>query len=220
MPESSLPSTSPADRAYYPIFLDISCKPCLVVGGGKVAERKVRLLLKFGGLVKVVSPFVSSPLRALAAKGRIGIAEREYEEGDLDGVALVFAATNVETVNRNIREHAAKRNIPVNVVDNPTLCDFIVPSIVKKDPIVIAISTSGSLPYLSRKLRIDFAEKITNDYLRYAKLMGRFRRHLMGTVKGQKLRQTILKEISGKDIEEINRMGFEGLKERYINRGD
>lgn len=201
---------------YYPIFLDISKKPCLVVGGGKVAERKVSILLKFRGTIKVVSPRISSTLQKLAEKGKIYIYLKEYDANDLGGVALVFAATDVETINKKICKDAEERNIPVNVVDNPSLCDFIVPSIVKKDPILIAISTSGMLPFLSKRLRKDISEHITRDYVRYACIVGRLRRLLIMRVKGKKLRQSIMKEIIKTDMNEINSMGFKKAKETFL----
>jgi len=201
---------------YYPIFLDISKKSCLVVGGGNVAERKVSILLKFKANIKVVSPHISKPLMKLAEKGRIHVSLKEYDASDLIDAALVFAATDIESVNQSIRKDASERNIPVNVVDNPDLCDFIVPSIVKKDPILIAISTSGMLPFLSKKLRKDIAEKITNDYIRYAGIVGRFRRLLIARIEDKKLRQNIMKEIAKIDIGEINKMGINKVKETFL----
>jgi siroheme synthase-like protein len=204
------------NSVYYPIFLDISKKPCLVVGGGKVAERKVNILLKFHGTIKVVSPRISSTLNKLAEKGKIHVHLKEYDANDLNGVALVFAATDIDAINQKIRGDAGERNIPVNVVDNPSLCDFIVPSIVKKDPILIAISTSGMLPFLSKRLRKDIAERITRDYVRYAGIVGRFRKLLIMRVKDKKLRKSIMQEIAKTDIREINGMGFKKVKETFL----
>jgi siroheme synthase-like protein len=204
------------NSVYYPIFLDISKKTCLVVGGGSVALRKVYILLKFKANVAVVSPHISGPLKKLAEKGMVHVSLKEYDATDLDNVALVFAATDIESVNQAIRKDAGERNIPVNVVDNPSLCDFIVPSIVKKDPILIAISTSGILPFLSKKLRKDIAERITRDYVRYAGIVGRFRRLLISRVKDKKLRHNIMKEIGKIDISEINRMGINKVKKTFL----
>lgn len=201
---------------YYPIFLDISKKSCLVVGGGNVAERKVSILLKFKANIKVVSPRISKPLKKLADKGRVHVSLKEYDASDLIDVALVFAATDIESVNQSIRKDAGERNIPVNVVDNPSLCDFIVPSIVKKDSILIAISTSGTLPFLSKKLRKDIAERITKDYVRYAAIVGQFRKLLIAKVEDKKLRQNIMKEIAKIEVREINRMGINKIKEAFL----
>lgn len=201
---------------YYPIFLDITKKPCLVVGGGRVAERKVSVLLKFNGIIRLVSPQISNTLKRYGDKGRIHISLKEYGEEDLDGVALVFAATNVESLNERIYNDAVKKNIPANVVDNPSLCDFIVPSIVKKDPIIIAISTSGMLPFLSKRLRKDMAEGITRDYVRYANIVGRLRKLLIMEIKDKKLRRSLMKEIMGTDVSVINNMGFKKAKETFF----
>ncbi|OPY65324.1 MAG: Siroheme synthase [Syntrophorhabdus sp. PtaU1.Bin050] len=210
-------SKSRTDRLYYPLFLDISDKPCLVVGGGKTAERKVRILLKFNGAVRVVSPAISPVLEKLVEKGKISLIAREYTESDLDGgIALVFAATNNEVVNIRVRKDAAARNILVNVVDNPVLCDFIVPSIIKKDPILIAISTSGTAPLVSRKLRKELAGRITKNYARYARIVGDFRKFVISTVPNKRTRQAILREIARMDVNEVTQMGLGNLKNRFL----
>ncbi|HBA53193.1 MAG TPA: siroheme synthase [Syntrophorhabdus aromaticivorans] len=213
---NSIHSGSRTDHLYYPLFLDISGKPCLVVGGGKIAERKVRILLTFNGAVRVVSPAVSPVLEKLAKKGTISLAMREYTESDLEGVALVFAATNDNAVNTKVRKDAAARNILVNVVDNPALCDFIVPSIVRKDPILIAISTSGTAPLLSKKLKKELAGRITESYVRYARIVGNFRKLLISTVPNRRTRQAILKEIAGMDVSKVTQMGLDRLKDRFL----
>lgn len=209
-------SKSRTDRLYYPLFLDISDKPCLVVGGGKTAERKIKILLKFNGAVRVVSPVISPVLEKLVEKGKISLIARKYTESDLDGIALVFAATNDEAVNIRVRKDAASRNVLINVVDNPALCDFIVPSIVKKDPILIAISTSGTAPLLSRKLKKEFAGRIAKNYVRYARIVGNFRRLLISTIPNKKTRQAILKEIARMDVNEVTQMGLGNLKNRFL----
>jgi siroheme synthase-like protein len=158
-------------------------------------------------------------LTKLADEDRIQAFLKEYDARDLDGVALVFAATDVELVNQKIRQDGDRRNIPVNVVDNPMLCDFIVPSIVKKGPILVAISTSGMLPSLSKRLRKDIAEKITRDYVRYASIMGRLRRVLITKVKDKKLRHDIMKQMVKADISEINGMGFKKAKQTFLGSG-
>jgi precorrin-2 dehydrogenase/sirohydrochlorin ferrochelatase len=216
MRENSRPSKSGADVAYYPLLLDISKKPCLVVGGGLVAERKVRMLLKFDARVLLVSPKVKKSLLRLAEKGSIEVMEREYCEGDLEGASLVFAATDVEEINRRIKAEAGERNIPVNVVDDPLLCDFIVPSIVKKGPITVAISTSGTLPSLSKKLRQSIVEEITDDYIKYARILGKVRKLLIDTEQDKHRRKTLLNELVKMDMKEVNELGFRRIKSRFL----
>jgi precorrin-2 dehydrogenase/sirohydrochlorin ferrochelatase len=201
------------------VFIDISGKTCLVVGGGGVAERKVRMLLKFNAVVKLVSPRVTKGLLTMEATGRLAVAKREYRESDLEGATIVFAATNIDRINARVKADAETRNIPVNVVDNPRLCDFIVPSIVKKGPIVIAISTSGTLPSLSKKLRMLIAEQIGNDYVRYVDIVGRVRKLLLETERDGEKRKKILGELGEMDIKEVNRMGFRRIKNRFLASG-
>lgn len=196
--------------------MDISGKNCLVVGGGVVAERKARMLLKFNAAVRLVSPKVTKGLLRLQAAGRLALEEREYREGDLQGTAMVFAATDNEDINIKIKAEAQKERIPVNVVDNPRLCDFIVPSIVKKGPIVIAISTSGTLPSLSKKLRALIAGQVSDDYVRYADIVGRIRKLLLEMEKDKEKRKRILGELGEMDIKEVNRMGFRKIKNRFL----
>jgi precorrin-2 dehydrogenase / sirohydrochlorin ferrochelatase len=209
-PRRSMSATT--DTPYYPLLLNVSGKSCLVVGGGGVAERKVRILLKFNAAVKLVSPKATKNLIRLADAGRILLVQREYEEGDLEGTALVFAATSQEETNSRIKADAEARRIPVNVVDNPRLCDFIVPSIVRKGSIVIAISTSGTFPALSKKLRKLIAEEIHGDFARYASILGKMRSLLMTTEKDRGKRKAILKKLSEMDMKEVNRMGFRKIK--------
>ncbi|OPY78405.1 MAG: Siroheme synthase [Syntrophorhabdus sp. PtaU1.Bin153] len=163
-----------------------------------------------------MSPTISPGLEDLAKKGKISLILREYTESDLEGMTLVFAATNNEAVNIRVRRDAAARNILVNVVDNPALCDFIVPSIVKKDPILIAISTSGTAPLVSKKLRKELAERITKNYVRYARIVGNFRKFVISTVPNKRARQTIMNEIARMDIGEIAQMGLNCLKHRLL----
>ena len=201
------------------MFMDISGKTCLVVGGGAVAERKARMLLKFDAVVRLVSPKVTKGLLKLGAAGRLALEEHEYQEGDLEGATLVFAATDEEEINIRIKAEAEKRKIPVNVVDNPRLCDFIVPSIVKRGPIVIAISTSGTLPSLSKKLRGLIARQVSDDYVRYVDIVGRVRKLLLETEKDKEKRRRILGELGKMDIEEVNKMGFHKIKNQFLTSG-
>ncbi len=199
-------------RSYYPLFLDITDKQCLVLGGGKVAERKVAVLLQFNARVIVVSPFITKALLKLHRENRIECFQRVYTAEDLHDAALIFACTDNGAINKRIKKDAARNNIPVNVVDNPDLCDFIVPSIVKKGDLVIAISTSGTLPLLSKKLREKIEDTITDDYLEYLHIVGEFRKHLLKTVKEARKRNMIMKKIERMDIQEVVATGLSQMK--------
>lgn len=205
--------------AYYPLFLSLKDKLCVVVGGGRVAERKVRGLLKAGARVRVVSPAVTRGILALGLQGRIEISRKEYREGDLEGAVLVFAATGIARINAIMREESLRLSVPLNVVDNPDLCDFIVPSVVRKHPILIAISTSGILPMLSKKLRMEMIGGLSADYGTYAKRVGAFRKFLMENVNDASRRKEILGRIGKAGIPEIARMSLKQMKERFLEAG-
>jgi len=200
---------------YCPIFFNVADKLCLVIGGGSVAEQKVRMLLKFNTKVKVISPLFTKNLSNLQKKGKIEIVPREYRKGDIDNAILVFAATNNKEINKVIKTDALSLHIPVNVVDDPVLCDFIVPSIVKKESIIVAISTSGTLPMLSKRLRKDIGTILSKDYIRYAKKIGEFRKILIEKIHDKGKRRRILSEISKMDTRDIVRMDMDTIKNKF-----
>ena len=146
--------------SYYPVYLDLTGRECLVVGGGDVAERKIFSLLEAGAKVKVVSPVVTGRIRRLAEDSSITLVLREYRPGDLKGVFLAISATDNPDTNRAITGEAKQNNILLNVVDSPAECNFIVPSVVRRGDLVISISTFGKSPALARKIR----ERIQRDY--------------------------------------------------------
>ncbi|NNG12142.1 MAG: uroporphyrinogen-III C-methyltransferase, partial [Halobacteria archaeon] len=160
---------------FLPIFLDVNDRPCLVVGGGKVAARKVALLKRSGADVTVVSPVLCKELTILRDEGGIHHEAREFGDQDIQDRVLVIAATDDESVNRKVSELATSRRIPVNVVDTPALCSFIVPSIVDRSPVQVAISTGGASPVLARLLRARIESFIPSAYGRLASLVDEFR---------------------------------------------
>ncbi|SNX59374.1 uroporphyrinogen-III C-methyltransferase /precorrin-2 dehydrogenase [Nitrosomonas ureae] len=163
---------------YLPIFLDIRNKACLIVGGGQVATRKVMLLLQAGAQVSVVAPELDSVLDECAAHGTITHRAECFQPEHLHNIALVIAATNDHAINRQISEAAQQRQIPVNVVDNPALCTFIMPSIVDRSPLLIAVSSGGQSPVLARLLRAQLETMIPVAYARIATIAGKFRQHV------------------------------------------
>jgi uroporphyrin-III C-methyltransferase/precorrin-2 dehydrogenase/sirohydrochlorin ferrochelatase len=138
---------------YFPVFFDLTGQRVLIVGGGEVALRKITLLERTGALITVVAPAIAPELMALAATGKLKLAIREFEPADLDGARLVIVATSRRAVNRWIAKLSETRNIPVNVVDDRDASRFIVPAIIDRDPVLVAISTGGTSPVLARRLR-------------------------------------------------------------------
>jgi uroporphyrin-III C-methyltransferase / precorrin-2 dehydrogenase / sirohydrochlorin ferrochelatase len=160
---------------YLPIFLDVRHKPCLVVGGGEVAVRKVASLVRAGAAVTLVAPVLAEPLRQSLADGAFVHREREFDAADLDGALLVIAATADRAVNRRVAELANARGIPVNVVDQAADSTFIMPSVIDRSPVVVAVSTGAASPVLARLLRTRLESVVPAGYGRLAELCARYR---------------------------------------------
>ena len=157
---------------YLPIFLDLKGKQCLVVGGGEVAFRKASLLLESGAAVKIVAPQLST---AFAALPQIEYIAERFHSSHLDGATLVIAATNEVETNIEVSQLAKARNIPVNVVDNPEFCTFIMPAILDRSPLMVAFSSGGASPVLIRMLRGKLETLIPQGYGKLAAFSSRFR---------------------------------------------
>ncbi len=163
---------------FLPIFLNIREGLALVVGGGEVAARKTSLLLKAQAQVRIVAPELCSTLQALASDGKVEHIPRDFQESDLDGCNLVFAATDDSRLNSRISELAKAQRLPVNVVDQPELCTFIMPSIIDRSPVVAAVSTGGASPVLARLIRTRLEALIPASYGRLAAFVRNFRQQV------------------------------------------
>ena len=157
----------------YPIFLDLSGRRCVVVGGGGVADRKARKLLQARAEVVVISPEVGAELESVAVE----IHRRPYREGDLEGAYLAFAATNVREVNRAVAREAKERGIPVNVADNPQEGDFALPSTLRRGGLQVAVSTGGASPTLARRIRGELEEAFGPEWAGIVEELDRARRN-------------------------------------------
>src|SRR6202789_1310008 len=138
---------------YFPAFFDLTAQKVLVVGGGEVASRKLALLSRSGAKVRLVAPEIRPEIAAQAAAGEISVVVREFVPSDLDGARLVIVATSRRAVNRWIAALSEARAIPVNVVDDREASRFIVPALIDRDPVLIAVSSGGASPVLARRLR-------------------------------------------------------------------
>ena len=163
---------------YYPIFLDIKGKPTLVIGGGEVAARKVEGLLEAGANVTVVSPHLHPNLVALLSQGRIEHVSREYQRGDLQGYSLAFVATDNGAVNAAVAQEGKEQRVWVNAVDDPANCDFIMPAIVRRGEVVVAISTLGGSPAVARKIREELEQFIGEEYALLLEIAAQVRQEL------------------------------------------
>ena len=167
-----------SSKMYYPAFLDLDGRSCVVVGGGKVALRKVEMLRESGARIKVVAPELCEELEAMNSDDLIEAEIRSFVPSDLDGAAVAIAATDDRATNERVAAEARSKSVLVNVVDFPTLCDFIVPSYLRRGDITIAVSTSGSSPALAKKMRIALEAEFGKEYADLAEIVGQVRAQL------------------------------------------
>jgi siroheme synthase-like protein len=163
---------------YYPVFLDVSQRRCVVIGGGAVAQRRVEGLLAAGAIVTVVSPVITETLGRLVAQGVVRHIGRAYEAGDLAGFNLVFVATDNREVNESIFSEARAVGIWINAADDPQNCDFILPAVVRRGELSVAISTGGASPASARAIREELDTYFTPDYALLVRIAGEVRQEL------------------------------------------
>jgi len=164
--------------SYYPVLLNIQGKKCLVVGGGKVALRKVKALLEHGANIEIVSPDFCPELEQLAQEGAIKATHRDYKPEDLEDAFITIAATDDNKINESVSAGARRVGIPVNVVDDPNSSDFIAPSYFRRGDIIVAVSTSGRSPALARKIRSELERDFQPEYAQLALLADEVRSEL------------------------------------------
>jgi precorrin-2 dehydrogenase/sirohydrochlorin ferrochelatase len=192
---------------YYPVNLDLRERRCLVVGGGQVAERKTLSLLEAGADVMVVGPSLTPKLADLAASGKVLHAPALFDEAHLAGAYLVISATNDLTVNRAVAQLCRKKGILVNVAAPPEESSFIVPSVVERGDLVIAVSTSGASPALSRSIRQELEKQYGPEYELLLTMLAAVRKKLQEEVGSEKLRQQVLEAIINSDVLDLLRKG-------------
>ncbi|SKC75601.1 precorrin-2 dehydrogenase/sirohydrochlorin ferrochelatase family protein [Maledivibacter halophilus] len=185
---------------YYPIMLDIKNKKCKVIGGGRVAERKVTSLLECGAIVEVISPFVSDKLFKYYKKGKIKLVQRNYKYGDLKGGYLVYAATDNEEINEICIKECRDNEILLNVADQPNMCDFIVPANIRRGDLNISISTNGKSPMLSKKIRIELEKIFPEEYKEYLEIIGEIREKVKEEIKDISKRREIFHDLVYSDV--------------------
>jgi uroporphyrin-III C-methyltransferase / precorrin-2 dehydrogenase / sirohydrochlorin ferrochelatase len=163
---------------YYPVFVDLAGQPCVVLGGGRFAAEKIAGLLEAGARVTVISARMGPQVEAVIAGAPLAVLRRSYQSGDLAGARLVIDASEDEEINRAAWQEAEAASILINVVDRPAQCRFIAPAIVRRDPLLIAISTSGESPFLASALRARVERWLGREWGPFTALVGRVRRGL------------------------------------------
>lgn len=210
---------------YYPVNLDIRNRKCLVVGGGAVGTRKVMTLLDCGAKVTVVSTDVAEKLQELSDSDIIKLEKRPFQISDLDEMFLVIGATDNQEINKEIHSEAERLGILCNIADRPEDCNFILPAIVNRGDLIIAISTSGKSPAFAKKMRKDLEKEFGTEYAEFLKLMGEIRNKLLSEdhepeahkhLFEQLIKRDLVEMIKDRDIAAVNSLLFEILGEGYI----
>lgn len=210
--------------AYYPVNLDIRNRPCLVVGGGVVASRKVKTLVECGAVVTVVSLEFTEALERRAETSGVTLVRRAYRSDDLDGRFLVIGATDDEVLNRRVHADAEARCVLCNIADAPAICNFILPSVVRRGDLIIAVSTSGKSPAFAKKLRKDLESQFGEEYGRFLTLMGAIRKRLLAAHHAPEAHKPLFETLIGQNLleliktnqtEAINRLLFQALGEGF-----
>jgi len=170
--------------AYYPVCLNLNGRKCVVVGGGRIALRKVKALLEHGAEITVISPDLCLELLQLAGSGKIHVLKREYRIGDLEGAFVAIAATDSREIHRQVVAEARKQAVLVNTVNDAENSDFIVPSYLRRGDVTVAVSTAGQSPALARKIRLLLERELGDEYALLANLISEVR----SEVKGRKIK--------------------------------
>jgi precorrin-2 dehydrogenase/sirohydrochlorin ferrochelatase len=206
-PKSDARNTAEA-KTYYPVFLNLRGKKSVVVGGGKIAERKILGLLRAGADITVISPRITKKIEKEKLKNNLKHINRQYRKKDLDNTFLVIAATDSLDTNKKVSEDAA---CLVNVVDTPDLCNFIVPATVNRGLLSIAVSTSGISPALSRSIREELEKAFGPEFAQYLDSLKKIRADAMEVIQDTRKRSRLLKSLASEKILEMLRA--KGVKE-------
>lgn len=178
---------------YYPILLNIKDKLCIVIGGGNVAEQKIKGLLRCEALVRVISAHIHPSIHELINKGeKIEWIKREYHNGDLQGAVLVIGATDDSKINNDLKKEAKMLRIPANIVDAPSDCDFILPSVISRGHLQLSISTNGKSPGFSKVFREHLEQIIDKDYERLLNILGDVRQIVLERYNNHLIRKKLL----------------------------
>jgi precorrin-2 dehydrogenase/sirohydrochlorin ferrochelatase len=203
---------------YYPVFLDVQGRRCLVVGGGRVAQRKVRGLVEAGAQVTVLSPELTPSLRRLVNKRKIRHVARRYRKGDLRGYFLVYGATDDASTQNLIAAGIKQSAVLLNIVDRPGLCNFIAPAVVKRGDLILAISTGGASPALAKKLRQELEQSLGPEYARALRFLQSLRKKLIASSLPPSERNRIFTRLVRSPLLRYFREGKKGKIEALLNR--
>ena len=199
----------------FPIFLAMDAKRCVVIGGGQVAERKVENLLEYSVEINVISPEATPRLQSWAENHQVNWMAREFQPTDIQGAFLVFAATDDQMINREVAGLCQENGILVNAVDDPVYCDFYIPSTIRRNSLVLAISTEGKSPAYAKRMRRQLEKDITAMHGEFVELLGEQREIVKQAVPDIRARQAIFEALASLDILDLIAEGKdEQIRER------
>jgi len=192
---------------YYPLFLDIRNKKCLVVGGGSVGIRKTETLIRCGAEVTVISKTFSTDFSEIGNKKNPLLVNKYYEPSDIEGMVLVFAATNDRDLNERIRADAEKQGKLYSIADDPDKSCFIAPSVVERGDLTIAVSTGGQSPALAKKLRKNLETLYGPEYGEFLSIMGSFRKRILEKGHDPETHKHLFRQVIDRDVPSMIKEG-------------
>jgi precorrin-2 dehydrogenase/sirohydrochlorin ferrochelatase len=206
-------------RAFYPMMADLGGRRCVVVGGGRVAERRIAGLLEAEADIVVVSKDVTERIAGWEAAGRLTVLRRGYATGDLSGAFLVMAATDSPDVNQRVHADAAALGLWINVADRPELCNFIVPAVLRRGRLLAAVSTSGSSPAAASLLRDRIAQTLGEEIEPFLDFAAEYRELVKRKVPDPERRRRLLTELfTGDVLDRVQAGDWEALRERLLEK--
>jgi precorrin-2 dehydrogenase/sirohydrochlorin ferrochelatase len=202
----------------FPLLQALQGKKIVVIGGGSVAERKIRSLLECEARVTAIAPSLTPGLSELAASQKIEHAARSYRAGDLAGATLAFVATDDPEVSAAAAGEANRLGVPVNVVDQPRLCTFVIPAVLRRGRLTIAVSTGGASPAWAGRIKERLAEEFTEEYAQLLDALARVRRDCQQSIDDPARRQLILRKLADDSLLDLARSGGAEALEAELRR--
>ena len=208
------------NSSFYPILVNLERFSCLIIGGGKVAYRKVLSLQEFKAKITIISPKICKPLLELAEKNKIQIIKSSYSKEIIKNYKIIFSATDNPDVNRNVRNDCTKEGILLNVVDNPVMCDFILPANIKRGDLTISVSSQGSAPFYTKEMKKKIDEFIPPVYSDIIEIAAKFRKQLLKSSKAEsaKTKAKMFRKFTSVNWEKILAENGEKSSDYYIKK--
>lgn len=204
---------------YYPVLINLQRFPCLVIGGGKVALRKVLSLMDFNTDVTVISPKICGPLMKLFKECKIGLIKKQYRKEYIKDYKVIFSATDNPAINRKVRMDCSDEGILLNVVDNTPLCDFILPANIKRGNLVVSVSSQGKAPFYTKEIKNKLERLIPPEYEELTELAGKYRKRLLSNTNNisASVKAKMLKRFLSIDMKEIFSKNSKKEISKYVN---